>query len=317
MNKLLTRFALPLFAVLVIAGAAWAVVEAARPQERENAVPTPRARKVGVLLASHGSRSARWREMLLNVEHAVRDRVLADGSIAAVRTAYMEYTEPSIATRLEEFDNEGFSDVIVVPLLLTVSSHSFDDIPTICGLKSDAASLAMMQSEGIRTYKPRARVHLTALLDFPAMLENNVLRRVGKLSKTPASEGVVLVAYGDTEYDAEWVALMERLKKGLATNMGINCAAHAWCGHIAHYSKEPTKSAIAEVLKSRQQALVIPLLVAVDENFQHKIIGGAVQESGNAERITYLPDAILPDAKLDEWVVEVALSTGRSIRKQP
>ncbi|MCC6575630.1 MAG: CbiX/SirB N-terminal domain-containing protein [Planctomycetes bacterium] len=270
-------------------------------------------RKVGVLLVSHGSRSARWREMLTAVEDPVARRVLADGSITAVRSAFMEYTEPSIATRLEEFDAEGFSDVIVVPLLLTVSSHSFDDIPTICGLKADAASTAHLRGEGVRIYKALARVHMTPLLDFPAMLEENVVRRVKDLSKSPAAEGAVLVAYGDTEYNAQWESLMGRLKDALSRRLGVTAAAHAWCGHIAHYSPKPTTQAIDEVLTKRQTAIVIPLLVAVDENFQHRLIGGAVQQSSDPSRVLYVPDAILPDAGLEAWVVDAALVARKAI----
>jgi sirohydrochlorin ferrochelatase len=315
MKKLTIVLVIALVVAAISAGVAWSNIAAAKAADGD--APPTGSRKVGVLLVSHGSRSARWREMLVDVEVAVKERVLADGSIAAVRSAFMEYNEPSIATRLEEFDAEGFSDVIVISLLLTVSSHSFDDIPTICGVKADASSTAHLQSEGIRTYKPRAKVHLTPLLDFPKMLEDNVLRRVRKLSKNAAEEGVVLVAYGDHEYTAEWDDLMERLKKTLAAKAGITVGAHAWCGHVAHYSKEPTKSGIAEVLKSRERALVVPLLVAVDENFQHKIIGGAVQESGFGERVVYVPDAILPDAGLEEWVVDIALSSRRKLEAKP
>lgn len=74
-----------------------------------------------MLLVNHGSRSKLWRDMLLDLEKAVKPKLLAHPKISAVRTAFMEYNEPSIATRMKEFDQEGFDDVIVVPIFLTVS----------------------------------------------------------------------------------------------------------------------------------------------------------------------------------------------------
>jgi sirohydrochlorin ferrochelatase len=72
---------------------------------------------------------------------------MADGVVKDVKTAFMEYTEPSIATRLKEFDKENYSDVILVPVFLTVSSHSFDDIPTLIGQKDDPKSIELFKIE--------------------------------------------------------------------------------------------------------------------------------------------------------------------------
>ncbi len=267
-------------------------------------------RKFGVLLVSHGSRSDRWRKMLRDVEEATRDQILAlDDAIVVTKTAFMEYTEPSIATRMKEFDAAGISDVIVVPLLLTVSSHSFDDIPTIMGQRRDAVSLETLKSEGIEVYHSKARVHFTPLLDFPAMLKDNVTRRVESLSKDPKKEGAVLVAYGSQAYDAEWRLLLNRLGDVLRSKSHIMATEFSWCGHIVDYETKPTEDAIKEVLKTKETAIVIPILVAVDEMFQHKIIGGAVENVGQPSRIRYLPDAILPDRSLNDWVVEIVNDT--------
>jgi cobalamin biosynthesis Co2+ chelatase CbiK len=104
-------------------------------------------KKVGVLLVNHGSRSEAWRNGLLDLEKRVRDSIMADGVVKDVKTAFMEYTEPSIATRLKEFDKENYSDVILVPVFLTVSSHSFDDIPTLIGQKDDPKSIELFKIE--------------------------------------------------------------------------------------------------------------------------------------------------------------------------
>ena len=272
-------------------------------------------KKTGVLLVSHGSHSAQWREMLQDVERDVSERVLAIPGIDGIKSAFMEYTEPSIATQLKAFDDEGYTQVILVPLLLTVSGHSFDDIPTIIGAKDDAKSLAMLEAEGITRYLPKAQVTITPLLDFSSLLETNLTRRVGRLTKNPTDEGVVLVAYGDTEYNDEWVELFRNVGEKIKAETGVAAITHAWCGHIVGYKQQPTIDAIQSILDAHERALVVPVLVAYDGTFQGKIIGGAVDSIGDKQRIVYTPDAILPEPALNEWIVSIAKQTREALDK--
>lgn len=264
-----------------------------------------KAIKTGVLLVSHGSHSPEWRQMLSKFGASVTPALLELDGVEGVKSAFMEYTEPSIATRLKEFDEEGFDRVILVPLLLTVSSHSFDDIPTIVGAKEDAKSLLTLEAEGIERYTPRAEVTISPLLDFSQLLEENIPRRVAALSQTPTEEGIVLVAYGSEPFNEEWEAFFTRIDEAVQNNTGVAEVLHCWCGHIAHYSKEPTKEAIQQMLSRRERAIVVPVLVARDENFQGRIIGGAIAELDQPQRIAYASDAILPDEKLEQWVVSI------------
>jgi len=275
-------------------------------------------RKIGVLLVNHGSRSATWRSSLLALEESVRPALLADGSVRGVKTGFMEYTEPSIATRLKEFDAEGFTDVILVPIFLTVSSHTFDDIPTIIGKKIDPQSLQTLKIEKIERYTPRAVVALAPNLDFPGLLRENVLRRVRSLSTVPAEEGLVLIAYGDETYEKEWVALMKSVADHVREKTGIGAHSHGWCGHVAHYDPAKTTRAIEEVLNVRKRAIVVPVLVAHDETFQIKIIGdGIAKVPDRTTRVVYRPDSILPDANIERWVLDITSRYVAEIRARP
>lgn len=269
--------------------------------------------RIGVLLVSHGSRSVRWREMLVDVEEAVRREIMDLPDVTGLKTAFMEFSEPSIATQLKVFDDEGVTDIIIVPLLLRVSSHSFDDIPTIIGQKEDALSVASLRSEGIARYKPRAQVTMTPLLDYPALLRDNVTRRVRALSSDPENEGIVLVAYGSQAYNTEWESLLTELSENISSQTAVTACTHAWCGHLVHYSRQPTIDAISEILTTRDRVLVIPLLVAEDDFFQGEIIGGAVQDSGFGDRVVYRGDSVLPDENLNNWIVDIVTEVGRDI----
>lgn len=263
--------------------------------------------KIGLLLVNHGSHSATWRQALLDLEARVCGAILAGGIIQGVRTAHMEYTEPSIATQTKEFDKEGFTDVIVVPIFLTVSSHSADDIPTILGQKGEAHVMEELKKENIERYTPNAKIHIAPLLDFSNTLQKNVLMRCKELSKQPEKEGLALIGYGDAAYNKEWGELFDKVAEHVKQNMGISEHRYGWCGHLVHYNPEETTQAINAVLEKKDSAIVIPVLVAYDEMFQKNIIGRGIEKvEGFKEKVLYNADAILPDPNIDDWVIRIS-----------
>lgn len=271
--------------------------------------------KIGVLLVNHGSRSETWRKTLFELEDQVRDQILADGSVKGVKTAHMEYTEPSIASRMKEFDKEGYTDVIIIPIFLTVSPHPFEDIPTIIGQKSNPESVEELRMEKIERYTPKARTYITPLLDFTNILQKNILRRAMALSKDPANEGIVLIGYGDVTYDKEWGELFAEIAKYTTTEIGISEYSYGWCGHIVHYDPKETTIAVNKVLDKKKTALVIPVLVAVDENFQNQVIPDGIKKVKNhKERVIYKPDGILPDPNIEEWILDVTKEYTQKIK---
>jgi hypothetical protein len=264
------------------------------------------AKKIGVLLVNHGSRSATWRNVLLSLEDSVRASLLQNPNITGTKTAFMEYNEPSIATRLKEFDSEGYSDIIIIPIFLTISPHTFDDIPTIIGQKEDPTAIQMLKIEKIARYTPRAKIYITPNLDYANILKSNILRRVKLLSMKPAEEGIVMIAYGDETYENEWRNLLDEVGLFIKQRTGISIHSYGWCGHVAHYDPQKTADAIEKVLTKKQKALVIPVLVAHDEMFQIKIIGdGIAKIHDNKNRVRYKPDSILPDENIEEWIITI------------
>jgi cobalamin biosynthesis Co2+ chelatase CbiK len=271
-------------------------------------------KKTGVLLVNHGSRSDTWRSALLELEKNVKDSILHDGTISGIKTAFMEYNEPSIATRLKEFDKEDYTDVVIVPVFLTVSTHSFDDIPTLIGQKDDPKSIELFKIEKMERYTPKANVKIAPLLDFTDILKKNVLRRFNELSKNKKEEGLVLIAYGDKTYNAEWSKLMQDVGEYVKQNTGITQYGFGWCGHIAHYSPDSTTFAVSAMLQQKKTAVVIPILVAFDETFQLKIIGGGIDKIAQSkEKVLYRPDAILPDKNVEEWIVATSKENAKQL----
>ena len=276
-------------------------------QQKEN---TTTERKVGVLLVNHGSVSEKWRDMLLDTETAVEKTIKANERITDVRTAFMEYNEPSIATRLQEYDEEGYDEIIVVPIFLTVSSHYSHDIPVICGISADPKIQEQLTKEKIKVYKPKyARVSITPPLDYTTILKKNVERRVMQLSKNAENEGVLLVAYGDEQYNQQWEEMVEEIGKYLKIKTGHESIAYSWCGHLVRYSTEPTLQGIQKLQELEDNVIVIPVLVANDPYFQNDIIQKAVDMAENSTAVFYVQDAILPDDNLNKWIVDITLKT--------
>jgi len=274
-------------------------------------IPEDPSATTGIVLVNHGSRSAAWRKLLLDVHREVGERLLRIPGVAQVRTAFMEYTEPSIATQLRALDDAGMDRVIVIPLLLTISDHSFDDIPAICGQSDDPAILSELAAEKIEVYSPRARLDFAPLLDFSGLVQGNTARRVsailGSSGLVDASDcGLVLVGYGSADFNDEWNRFFSGIRRHAELELGITETAHAWCGHLVSYSRQPTMDAIESLLDRTDRVILLPVLIAYDPMFQDKIIGRAATRCSRPDRVLYRADSILPEPEVGRWVIEIA-----------
>ncbi len=266
--------------------------------------------KTAVLIVSHGSPSETWQNTLIEVGNTVKPEILKNKNVSDVRTAFMEFATPSIAEQLKSLDEEGFDHIIIVPLFLTVSSHTESDIQNIVGLKSDQEKINELTAEGVEIYKPKAEITITPLLDFSGYLRNNIVRRYNEISEDHNNEGIVMIAYGSQYYNTEWTQLMDEIVSHLQDATGVEQVNYAWCGHIVNFSSEPAQQAIEECLGVKDKAVVIPVLVAVDENFQGKRILNAVQAiENNEEKVIYRQDAILPDNNINQWIIDIVNTT--------
>ncbi len=307
---------------VVIAIASMTLLLTGCGQSTEPAASADDELKIGVLLINHGSEQKAWRDMLVDVEKVVDDKLLALPNVAGVKTAFNEYTEPSLATQMKAFDDEGYDEVIALPLFLTVGGHTNSDLPNGLGLKNDKDVLESLPKEGVPVYRPRARVTLLETIDATEFLKVNILRRTKSLLDADGIDGsevgVTLAAYGDAGFNQQWEELMAELGTHLKENLDIDIVNSAWSGHLVNYSIEPTKQAINQILEEKQKNVLISVYVAYDYMFQRDIIGEAGRQSIRPDDVLYNePEAILPDDNLNDWVVqsiEESLSTGRLAR---
>ena len=183
----------------------------------------------------------------------------------------------------------------------------------ICGISSDAKVQEDLAKENIEVYRPQARVTITPPLDYTTILKKNVARRISQLTENSGNEGILLVAYGDADYNQQWEEMVEEIGKYLKVKTGHESIAYAWCGHLVNYSTQPTKDGITKLFELEDDVIVIPFLVANDPYFQNDIIQTAVDEVANSSHVKYVQDAILPDENLNAWVIDVTNSTVESL----
>jgi sirohydrochlorin cobaltochelatase len=84
----------------------------------------------GTILFAHGSRDPLWRQPIEAVAHQIR--LLTPDH--PVRCAYLEITEPDLATSAAELATLGLKFITVLPLFLGVGKHARDDLPRLMGM---------------------------------------------------------------------------------------------------------------------------------------------------------------------------------------
>ena len=81
----------------------------------------------GVILFAHGSRDASWHAPIEAV--AARMRALAPG--VRVACAYLELTEPDLASAVQSMLADGVRAITVWPMFLGAGRHAREDLPRL------------------------------------------------------------------------------------------------------------------------------------------------------------------------------------------
>jgi sirohydrochlorin cobaltochelatase len=83
--------------------------------------------KNAIILFGHGSRDALWHLPI----QAVAQRVRATSPSTKVTCAYLELTEPSLATSAADLIDAGVNHITILPMFLGVGRHAREDLPAL------------------------------------------------------------------------------------------------------------------------------------------------------------------------------------------
>jgi sirohydrochlorin cobaltochelatase len=80
-----------------------------------------------VIVFAHGSRDPLWRQPV----QAVAQAIAARDPSCAVRCAYLELCEPTLAQAVDELVAQGATDIRVLPLFFGMGKHAREDLPAL------------------------------------------------------------------------------------------------------------------------------------------------------------------------------------------
>jgi len=263
---------------------------------------------IGVLIIAHGSEDSQWTGQVETLTAEVREKILGGMPIGDVRLAFIDVSKPNIASQMRAFDEAGYDEVIVVPLMIAVESTRANAyMQYLIGVRSDAGQIKQLEKEGFEVYYPLARISVTPSLNEGNALKKNVLRRVLALKGDDSGDdmGVLLVGYGDQAYGQQMQEIMEGIGRYLKIKSEIDTVAYAFAGDLVDYSGEPVVKAIHEILDFEEEVLVVPVLLGIDKMLQVNTIEAAVNAIPTSSRVRYEPDSVLPDPQVNKYVVRI------------
>lgn len=82
---------------------------------------------LGVIVFAHGSRDPLWRQPVESVAQQITRR----DATALVSCAYLELSEPDIATAARQLVDQGATRVRVLPLFFGMGKHAREDLPVL------------------------------------------------------------------------------------------------------------------------------------------------------------------------------------------
>lgn len=221
--------------------------------------------KTALLLVAHGSHSDDWNQTLLTVGEEVKALALADEAnpFDDVQMAFLEFTEPSIFSVVNNLDNAGVERVLVMPVFVAPSGHSMRDLPAALGIYADQEICQTMAEENIRIPETDLHFVLGPTL-FPGdLIKEITLERVRTLSTNPEDEAVVIMAHGDDYFGKYWQNMVNQTGEYICGKTGLESCEGAFI-HIGQRFTSDGLEAIESALKLKKTVLVANLFMAMD-----------------------------------------------------
>ena len=265
-----------------------------------------------LVIIAHGHTLESWRKPVLALEETVRERLAERGinDFSYVRVAMMEYTEPSVASVMEDCQRQGIDTVFALPLFIAPSSHSEDDLPNILVLKFSKDVRDELEEEGTRFVKGDLKIVLGPTLYSTDIIEKIMLERISALSANPEEEAVVILAHGDPERAGFWDNLLSRSADYIKEHTSITYTDGEKVAMGMHMADDLT--AILEKAAEHKKRILVQgiYLTSNVKNMADRIGMKERQKSleENGISIVYSDQGILPLAtpEITDWIIDRA-----------
>ncbi|WP_438448086.1 sirohydrochlorin chelatase [Gorillibacterium sp. sgz5001074] len=243
-------------------------------------------RKFGVLVISHGSRSAEWVRL---VDEAVAGVRLDEG--IPVVSSFLEIVEGRlIQDGIRMLEAEGVTDIVVVPLFVSSGSTHIDEISYALGVIPEPNLPTDMVP-----FERSAAIHFTSPIDDDPDIARIVFEKVRELSVQPDKEILLLVGHGSIEkgFHLRWKTGLERLAARLKELGGFDEADVS----MLLPDQIPWKMKRWRKLKPEHRVIVAPLFLS-EGYFTKQVIPSRME----GYEYRYNGQAMLPHPLVSRWM---------------
>jgi len=242
--------------------------------------------KYGVLVISHGSRKAEWVDLVDQAVAAIK----VDAAIP-IYSSFLELIEGRlIQDGIYSLEEQGVTDILVVPLFVSSGSTHIDEISYALGvieqpnLETDMVPLDI-----------QARIHFGTPIDYDEEIVQILYGKILPLSQQPSHEIVLLIGHGSVEkgFHLRWRKGLELLASRLKLLGGFDEVDVAMLlpDQVKRKMKLWTKR------KPGHTILVAPLFLS-EGYFTNQVIPLRMQEYS----YKYTGKALLPHPLISQWM---------------
>lgn len=290
-KNLSAPFVLPVALLFLLP--ACAVDRRQAPGEGQN-----RFRKFGLLIVAHGSPEREWNERVSEICNHEKLLLLEKVEQQRVQVGFMEFACPTVAESLKEFEGRGFTDIVVVPLLLAESSHYYDDLPYLLGQSFNSHTGETMQEEGLEGYTGRLHTILCPPLNRSGVLASIALKRYRELTRNAKDEALILVAHGCKMHDWAWQSMLRSIGDEVKRETNVARVQYLFLRDLECVRM---KSLSGEI---EQDAWVVVPLMLAEGGITRETIPSALG-SVKGKDILYSGRTLLPDDSIADWIVSI------------
>ncbi|MEW9668923.1 sirohydrochlorin chelatase [Ammoniphilus sp. 3BR4] len=238
----------------------------------------------GVLVISHGSRDQGWID---KIEQAVSDARLA----IPVETVFLELVPgKTIEDGIRRLESQGLTQILAVPLFLTMGSTHLAEIQYALGLIPASpipTDLCIIQS--------KAEIIWCAPLESHPYVQAILSERVKNLSQDPLQEGLLLIGHGSEiqGFHERWEALLTSLTESLQKQWAFSEIAYATF-HPDNIQER------AEKLAKKSRLIVLPFFLS--EGYFTNL---AIPSRLKGLEYRYRGEGLLPHPYISVWLADM------------
>lgn len=256
-----------------------------------------------IMIIAHGAPSPQWGKDVRALETQVQEKLnrLKLKESYKVKVALMEFNRPHIAEVITQFEKEGVTEVLAVPLFIAPSGHSVEDIPAILGLTYNATKRTDLEQEGIELVSTNLKIQLAPTLNYGEIIPLLILDRIKEISNRQKKEKLLLIAHGSKVYRPQWDRLMERVGKYVTQNTTIEGFDYAYV-EMGQEMKKNALPLLTKGEKDSEQVLVQGVYLSIGANRIMQMGGCATVLK--KDNIVVGQQGLLPDDRISDWIVD-------------